>query len=133
MPRFVLGRSLRALECGRAFRPALAARTLTTMQSPFAPPTPLSDEAKKLAREEERRERQEAMATMLREQTMREVNRSAESHRPDGVSHELMEATDAPSEYGADYTEGKDEWGGPKGKEPTRFGDWERKGRASDF
>jgi len=23
--------------------------------------------------------------------------------------------------------------GGPKGLEPTRFGDWERKGRASDF
>jgi hypothetical protein len=22
---------------------------------------------------------------------------------------------------------------GPKGKEPTRFGDWERKGRVSDF
>lgn len=25
------------------------------------------------------------------------------------------------------------EIGGPKGKEPTRFGDWERKGRISDF
>ena len=25
------------------------------------------------------------------------------------------------------------EKGGPKGLEPTRFGDWERKGRASDF
>jgi hypothetical protein len=23
--------------------------------------------------------------------------------------------------------------GGPKGPEPTRFGDWERKGRCSDF
>lgn len=23
--------------------------------------------------------------------------------------------------------------GGPKGPEPTRFGDWERKGRVSDF
>ena len=29
--------------------------------------------------------------------------------------------------------EGKDEWGGPKGEEPTRFGDWEVKGRTSDF
>jgi hypothetical protein len=26
-----------------------------------------------------------------------------------------------------------DEIGGPKGKEPTRFGDWERNGRCSDF
>ncbi len=26
-----------------------------------------------------------------------------------------------------------DETGGPKGAEPTRFGDWERKGRCSDF
>ncbi|MFO1032707.1 MAG: DUF1674 domain-containing protein [Hyphomicrobiales bacterium] len=25
------------------------------------------------------------------------------------------------------------ETGGPKGPEPTRFGDWERKGIASDF
>ena len=25
------------------------------------------------------------------------------------------------------------EIGGPKGAEPTRFGDWERKGRCSDF
>jgi len=26
-----------------------------------------------------------------------------------------------------------DEINGPRGKEPTRFGDWERKGRVSDF
>jgi hypothetical protein len=25
------------------------------------------------------------------------------------------------------------EIGGPKGPEPTRYGDWERKGRVSDF
>jgi hypothetical protein len=25
------------------------------------------------------------------------------------------------------------EIGGPKGPEPTRFGDWEQKGRVSDF
>lgn len=27
----------------------------------------------------------------------------------------------------------EDERGGPKGPEPTRYGDWERKGIASDF
>lgn len=26
-----------------------------------------------------------------------------------------------------------DETGGPRGPEPTRFGDWERKGRCVDF
>ncbi len=25
------------------------------------------------------------------------------------------------------------EYGGPRGKEPTRYGDWERKGRCIDF
>jgi len=29
--------------------------------------------------------------------------------------------------------EAASEVGGPKGPEPTRFGDWERKGRCSDF
>lgn len=28
---------------------------------------------------------------------------------------------------------GKKEFGGPKGLEPTRYGDWERKGIVSDF
>ncbi|WP_043643613.1 succinate dehydrogenase assembly factor 4 [Caenispirillum salinarum] len=27
----------------------------------------------------------------------------------------------------------EDEVGGPRGPEPTRYGDWERKGRVSDF
>jgi hypothetical protein len=27
----------------------------------------------------------------------------------------------------------KKEFGGPKGPEPTRYGDWECKGRVSDF
>lgn len=34
----------------------------------------------------------------------------------------------------ADATDTKvNELGGPKGPEPTRFGDWERKGRCVDF
>ncbi|MBL8659818.1 MAG: DUF1674 domain-containing protein [Rhodospirillales bacterium] len=28
---------------------------------------------------------------------------------------------------------GEEERGGPKGPEPTRYGDWERKGRCIDF
>jgi hypothetical protein len=31
------------------------------------------------------------------------------------------------------YNAERGEYGGPRGKEPTRFGDWERKGRCSDF
>jgi hypothetical protein len=27
----------------------------------------------------------------------------------------------------------EEEWGGPKGEEPTRYGDWENNGRAWDF
>ena len=32
-----------------------------------------------------------------------------------------------------DHEEWPEEVGGPKGPEPTRYGDWERKGRVSDF
>jgi hypothetical protein len=28
---------------------------------------------------------------------------------------------------------GEIEYGGPQGKEPTRYGDWEKNGRCSDF
>ena len=39
------------------------------------------------------------------------------------------ESEQAISETGSDETE----HGGPKGLEPTRFGDWEKNGRCSDF
>jgi hypothetical protein len=29
--------------------------------------------------------------------------------------------------------DGEIEFGGPQGKEPTRYGDWEKNGRCSDF
>ncbi len=32
-----------------------------------------------------------------------------------------------------DEAERPKEYGGPRGKEPTRYGDWERKGRCIDF
>lgn len=31
------------------------------------------------------------------------------------------------------YNAERGEWNGPKGPEPTRYNDWERKGRAIDF
>ncbi len=36
-------------------------------------------------------------------------------------------------ESGAASTAEQTELGGPQGPEPTRFGDWERKGRCIDF
>ena len=41
------------------------------------------------------------------------------------------EKTDAAG--GADAKKKKKEVGGPKGPEPTRYGDWERNGRCVDF
>ena len=80
---------------------------------------------------------------MMREKTMREVNQAAQFRRPDGVHHVLKETgpdlKDAVKRLvdndgvGANYDESREEWGGPKGEEPTRYGDWEVKGRISDF
>ena len=47
----------------------------------------------------------------------------AESHRDDSRAAELS------GSHGTDSRE----IGGPSGPEPTRFGDWERKGRCIDF
>ena len=33
----------------------------------------------------------------------------------------------------SDITEQQKEYGGPRGKEPTRYGDWEKSGRCIDF
>jgi hypothetical protein len=38
-----------------------------------------------------------------------------------------------PQNQTADETQEYVETGGPKGLEPTRFGDWEKNGRCSDF
>ena len=110
--------------------------------SPFAPPLPSSDGAT-MSKEEEQKQRIEAMAEVMREKTMREAESAGASRRPDGVKHLLdldkdegavdRAMREALPQYAANYDEDRDEWGGPKGEEPTRFGDWERNGRATDF
>jgi len=45
----------------------------------------------------------------------------------------LQEAADRRRAAEAAAPSAPDELGGPKGPEPTRFGDWERKGIAVDF
>ena len=49
-----------------------------------------------------------------------------EKHQPESAQkQQAAPAKDPPAK--------PKEIGGPKGPEPTRFGDWEQKGRASDF
>ena len=45
----------------------------------------------------------------------------------------LAEAEERRKAAAANATPAQKEHGGPKGPEPTRYGDWERKGIASDF
>ncbi len=65
-------------------------------------------------------------------------------HRPEprpepqsSAANEEAGGENAPGEMKKKKTEknlpGETEIGGPKGLEPTRYGDWERKGRAIDF
>lgn len=50
---------------------------------------------------------------------------------PDGEENAAKSGTESvPETPGGESVE---EIGGPKGPEPTRFGDWERAGRCSDF
>jgi hypothetical protein len=50
------------------------------------------------------------------------MERSKPSDTPETEKPNRPEATDKPEEVG-----------GPKGPEPTRYGDWEVNGRCSDF
>ncbi len=44
-----------------------------------------------------------------------------------------VDAPSAPAKKKKPKTRALPETGGPKGPEPTRYGDWERKGRCVDF
>ncbi len=46
---------------------------------------------------------------------------------------ETMEKTEKPAAPRPAEKELPKEIGGPKGPEPTRYGDWEKNGRCSDF
>ncbi len=54
--------------------------------------------------------------------------------KPSGARAESTEiATDDRSRNAKEKAKKPKEVGGPKGPEPTRYGDWERKGRCIDF
>lgn len=54
---------------------------------------------------------------------------SGESQPANDVESSRDDSVTAPAEQSSRARE----LGGPKGPEPTRYGDWERKGRCSDF
>lgn len=59
---------------------------------------------------------------------------SRTKHPTSGVADGQREQTPAKAhKKDGKQLEVKKEIGGPTGPEPTRFGDWERKGRVSDF
>jgi hypothetical protein len=49
------------------------------------------------------------------------------------MSEDRKETPQAPPEKPSKGAEEKREIGGPQGLEPTRYGDWERNGRCTDF
>jgi len=51
----------------------------------------------------------------------------------DVAKRALLEAAERRKKVAADSSENPKEYKGPKGLEPTRYGDWERKGIVSDF
>lgn len=53
------------------------------------------------------------------------------SHKPEGKPQDPLQTPYPPFPEGKNPKTG--EVGGPSGPEPTRFGDWERKGRVTDF
>jgi len=61
-------------------------------------------------------------------QSNRHKSEPAPVSRPD---HPADPSTPAPEN--PDKAEREPEFGGPKGPEPTRYGDWEKNGRCTDF
>lgn len=57
----------------------------------------------------------------------------ATSNRPlsEAARRALLEAAERREQ--AEQVQARDEHGGPTGPEPTRYGDWEKKGLAIDF
>ncbi|XP_065351995.1 succinate dehydrogenase assembly factor 4, mitochondrial-like isoform X2 [Cloeon dipterum] len=84
----------------------------------FPPPRPMGPNPKK----------QEEMAKKLRAKTP--IGRLDEPE--EGAKHPHQEKDPLPP-FPNDTNPKTGEVGGPRGPEPTRFGDWERKGRVSDF
>jgi hypothetical protein len=64
---------------------------------------------------------------MIRTMTMTMTNSPQPEDKP------LSNSEQSPAVSNDSHVEIEKEYGGPKGKEPTRYGDWEKKGRCIDF
>jgi hypothetical protein len=62
---------------------------------------------------------------------MKQIRTDAEATGPQEIRPEAPEA--APHVPPKPAAKPAPEFGGPSGPEPTRYGDWERNGRVSDF
>ncbi|GAU21230.1 hypothetical protein TSUD_11480 [Trifolium subterraneum] len=68
-------------------------------------------------------------------------NPVSEQSQPQSLHNEIQQTPNKEEEQQEDDDDGDEidlnketgEVGGPKGPEPTRYGDWERNGRCSDF
>lgn len=56
-----------------------------------------------------------------------------DSTAPDQTQNAAVPVADAPADASKTSAKRPREIGGPSGLEPTRYGDWERNGRVSDF
>ncbi|HEY5965788.1 MAG TPA: DUF1674 domain-containing protein [Xanthobacteraceae bacterium] len=63
------------------------------------------------------------------------AHEKAEAKRPLSAAAQraLAEAAQRRAERDRQPSPGAKEYGGPSGPEPTRYGDWEKKGLTSDF
>nr|KYP49334.1 UPF0369 protein C6orf57 [Cajanus cajan] len=69
-------------------------------------------------------------------QPQRENPINEQAQAPQESPHDESKQSHEPKEKDEDndsYNKETGEIGGPKGPEPTRYGDWERNGRCSDF
>lgn len=66
---------------------------------------------------------------------LRAMQNPAETHSPvDNDVDDIQAAAPVPDAHSTPLPQGLPrEVGGPSGPEPTRYGDWERKGRCIDF
>ena len=64
---------------------------------------------------------------------MTEPTAKPEKHLSEAAKRALAEAAERRKAEEAVKAQRAEELGGPKGPEPTRYGDWEKKGIASDF
>ncbi|RKP23768.1 hypothetical protein SYNPS1DRAFT_24156 [Syncephalis pseudoplumigaleata] len=97
-------------------------RAYTTDFRPRPGPIPLGDRAQ-----------QREFEALVREEALRGEREAEEELARKSAVEAASDTKDADSSNSDIVNETTGEVGGPKGAEPTRFGDWERNGRVYDF